>query len=297
MKYKVVGAGKKLPDLSHPAKGVAKYLVVVFQDVRDYHSMEAGPRAVLDSHCRHFKVGILAFVPAGRDKMTEEEVMDNVGTNRSSSIRATSHLTLTSAVTSDHALLRILKQNLTITSPRPAASWVRLGCAGPGCVPVISAGFSDGSRGPVVVEDPGHGDGVLKVLVGGGHVLHFWFMKLVVLDALHHLSRGEVSLPLTRYLMVDIDDIFVGVARLATSDVSALVDSQVRALVNKSSCHSCHVVPLKTHLIHLKRDENEDELLVRVPKAEVNLSDSSDMAFLSNWNKNTAHSSRQIIDN
>ena len=233
MKYKVVGAGKKLPDLSHPAKGVAKYLVVVFQDVRDYHSMEAGPRAVLDTHCRHFNVGILAFVPAGRDKMTNEwidnEWIDNVGTNRSSSIRATSHLTLTSAVTSDHALLRILKQNLTIPSPRPAASWVRLECAGPGCVPVISAGFSDGSRGPVVVEDPGHGDGVLKVLVGGGHVLHFWFLKLAVLDALHHLSRGEVSLPLTRYLMVDIDDIFVGVARLLTSDVSALVDSQVCA--------------------------------------------------------------------
>ena len=235
MKYKVVGAGKKLPDLSHPAKGVAKYLVVVFQDVRDYHSMEAGPRAVLDTHCRHFKVGILAFVPAGRDKMTNEWI-DNVGTNRSSSIRATSHLTLTSAVTSDHALLRILKQNLTIPSPRPAASWVRLGCAGPGCVPVISAGFSDGSRGPVVVEDPGHGDGVLKVLVGGGHVLHFWFLKLAVLDALHHLSRGEVSLPLTRYLMVDIDDIFVGVARLLTSDVSALVDSQVCATFITSSC-------------------------------------------------------------
>jgi hypothetical protein len=37
-----------------------------------------------------------------------------------------------------------------------------------------------------------------------------------------------VFIPLTRYVLIDIDDIFVGSARLTQKDVTALVESQQR---------------------------------------------------------------------
>jgi hypothetical protein len=37
-----------------------------------------------------------------------------------------------------------------------------------------------------------------------------------------------VFIPLTRYVLIDVDDIFVGSARLTREDVTALVESQQR---------------------------------------------------------------------
>jgi len=65
------------------------------------------------------------------------------------------------------------------------------------------------------------------VVIGAGAAAQQqWFIKLVLLDAVDSLSKGIISLPLTRYLLVDIDDIFVGTSRLLPSDVSALVSGQ-----------------------------------------------------------------------
>ena len=69
-------------------------------------------------------------------------------------------------------------------------------------------------------------DHIKKIVIGATNAMHQWYIKIVFLDALQYLSSAEVSLPLTRYLLVDIDDIFVGSARLAKSDVTALVESQ-----------------------------------------------------------------------
>ena len=43
----------------------------------------------------------------------------------------------------------------------------------------------------------------------GGNVNH-WINRLLFLDALSWVSRGRIAVPLTRYIMVDIDDLFVG---------------------------------------------------------------------------------------
>jgi len=46
------------------------------------------------------------------------------------------------------------------------------------------------------------------VLFGGG--LKFWLHRVLLLDSLSYLSRGRLSLPLKRHILIDIDDIFVG---------------------------------------------------------------------------------------
>ena len=185
--------------------------------------MEAQKRESLDKYCKQFKVGILAFVPSGVDKVTDVDVSDKAN-NQSSVFTVTSQLTLLEAATMNHEMLRMIKQNISFREARSYANWLKFRCLSTRCSPVLSGVFSDGSEGPIVIEDKD--SDIAKILIGGSHVLHFWFMKLVFIDALHFLTRGEVSFPLTRYVLVDIDDIFVGAARLVPSDVHAMVKSQ-----------------------------------------------------------------------
>ena len=52
--------------------------------------------------------------------------------------------------------------------------------------------------------------------------------KLLFLDSLSWLSRGRIAISLVRYILVDIDDVFVGKNRMLPEDVLALVQSQER---------------------------------------------------------------------
>ena len=104
------------------------------------------------------------------------------------------------------------------------------GHLGEGVDPLISAVVEGGQEEAVAVLDSGQEDGVRKVVIGGRsqEALRLWFVRLLVLDCLDHLSSGRIQLPLTRYLMVDIDDIFTGTARLLQEDVQAMLGSQAR---------------------------------------------------------------------
>lgn len=59
-----------------------------------------------------------------------------------------------------------------------------------------------------VVQDLGLHDGIQRVLFGNN--LNFWLHKLVFVDAVAFLTGKRLALPLDRYILVDIDDIFVG---------------------------------------------------------------------------------------
>uniref|UniRef100_A0A2I3G5F2 Bifunctional heparan sulfate N-deacetylase/N-sulfotransferase 1 n=1 Tax=Nomascus leucogenys TaxID=61853 RepID=A0A2I3G5F2_NOMLE len=77
-----------------------------------------------------------------------------------------------------------------------------------------------------VVQDLGLHDGIQRVLFGNN--LNFWLHKLVFVDAVAFLTGKRLSLPLDRYILVDIDDIFVGKegTRMKVEDVKALFDTQ-----------------------------------------------------------------------
>lgn len=62
---------------------------------------------------------------------------------------------------------------------------------------------------PVVVSDKGKVDGVKKVFIGGP--ITFWLMKLLLLDVIRDLTSHHPVLRFgrERWVMVDIDDIFV----------------------------------------------------------------------------------------
>lgn len=73
------------------------------------------------------------------------------------------------------------------------------------------------------MQDKGAIDGIQRVVFGGG--LEFWLHRLLFLDAISYLSMGRLSVSLDRYMLVDIDDIFVarkGI-RMTADDVTVSI--------------------------------------------------------------------------
>lgn len=64
------------------------------------------------------------------------------------------------------------------------------------------------SKFMTIIYDKGEIDGVRKVFFGG-RVDSLWQYKLLFIDALATLSQGTLGSPLTRWILVDVDDIFV----------------------------------------------------------------------------------------
>ena len=85
-------------------------------------------------------------------------------------------------------------------------------------------------RKPIVTAlvDRGKIDGIKRVLMGVG--LGVWLHRLLLLDAISFCSNDRLALPLERYLLVDVDDIFVAKSgiRMIESDVQAMIESQSR---------------------------------------------------------------------
>ena len=57
------------------------------------------------------------------------------------------------------------------------------------------------------LKDYGKVDGIRRIVMSGG--LSLWQNKLLFLDALAHCSLGAIVVPLDRFILVDVDDIFV----------------------------------------------------------------------------------------
>ena len=155
------------------------------------------------------------------------EAIEDSSTNGSAPFLVTAEPAVEAVWSRDHAMLRILRSNTSLVEQRlEHQQWVTLHQLGEGVEPVLTAVLAGGTEANIAVVDTGERDRIVKVVLAGDSVLQHWFMKLVFLDALHYLTRGEISYPLTRAVLVDIDDIFVGQARLVPSDVAALVESQ-----------------------------------------------------------------------
>uniref|UniRef100_S4RCH2 Uncharacterized protein n=1 Tax=Petromyzon marinus TaxID=7757 RepID=S4RCH2_PETMA len=211
--------------------GAGRFAAVVFENVHRYAAMDAWNRELLDRYCLEFAVGIVAFLRVSDGRLLAPLVATH---------------SLVFAVLSRPASLH-LSLSLFINFPSP------LGDPG-GCVhqtvPYIRDLtlfiMSSDARTPDGASEDGTGrhaaavygagtadDGaVRRVFFGNG--VSFWLHKLLFLDALAWCSPGPASsggaaartarrlaLPLDRYILVDVDDIFVGKegTRMTPADV------------------------------------------------------------------------------
>ncbi len=193
--------------------------------------MDPWNRDLLLKYCKMFDVGIVSLVPSG-DLPFDEEVTLKSGEPLPFTVRTGPDLRDFS-VTANATMLRVTRGGQTESGPIPhGEDWVTFMPRHVTYSSVASAKLveEDDERGgderSLVLQDHGKLDGVRKVLFGGQ--LRHWVNKLLLLDALHWVSKGKVAVPLTRYILVDIDDVFVGKHRFLPSDVEELLSSQRR---------------------------------------------------------------------
>lgn len=117
---------------------------------------------------------------------------------------------------------------------------------------------------PSVVQDLGLHDGIQRVLFGNN--LGFWLHKLVFVDAVAFLTGKRLSLSLERYILVDIDDIFVGKegTRMKVPDVkvsfSCLHVELVCLFIKK--CFSAKSKNCLTHGMHQPLLSTQESLIL-----------------------------------
>lgn len=216
MKYKMELAGKSLPYLTHSDKG--KFGVVVFESFESYLLLDKWNRQLLDKYCRDYSVGIVAFTQGTRQSYVNAQVSGfplYVHTNlalREYSLNAQSDV------------LRISRPGEVVSGELPGEDWTVFVSNHSTYKPVAYASMrhrdphpeeytpasSDGSaiRYVTVIQDRGMFDDIHRVIFGSG--FQFWLHRVLFMDALSYLSHGKFSVPLERYVLVDIDDIFVG---------------------------------------------------------------------------------------
>ncbi|CAL4073832.1 unnamed protein product, partial [Meganyctiphanes norvegica] len=225
IKYKMEVVGKSLPLLTNLSKG--KYGAVVFENFERYLLMDQWNRELLDKYLQAYGVGLIGFMPSHEETQVGAKL-------RSFPLYVHTNMVLENAsLNADNPVLRLTRAGDTVLGNLPGNHWTvftpehhtyqALELAMPS-----TDHYAKEKKEKLVtaVLDTGQYDGIQRVLFGSS--LEFWLHRLLFLDGLSYLSRGRLSLSLDRYILVDIDDIFVGPKgrRMTVSDVEALLVSQ-----------------------------------------------------------------------
>lgn len=230
VKFKVELAGKSLPLLTNLDKG--KYAAVIFENFEKYLQMNKWNRELLDKYCREYNVGIIGFMHPSEDSLVGAQVKDWPLFIHTNLALKNYHLNSASQV------LRLTKAGQVYRDALPGGDWTvfqpnhstyeSIAVAEAQSFQSFYTPEGVDTLLPTVLQDHGQYDGIQRILFGNG--FKFWLHKLLFLDSLSYLSHGKLSLPLLRYILIDVDDIFVGEkgTRMKPSDVQALLDAQRR---------------------------------------------------------------------
>ena len=124
-------------------------------------------------------------------------------------------------VTAESPVPRVIRTDRTFVGRVPGTSWTVFLSNHSTYIPVSQAVISplasldDNTATDLgdivctpVILDRGTHDGVRRILFGSG--FEFWLHRVLFLDAVSFLSHGQLSQPLDRFILVDVDDVFVG---------------------------------------------------------------------------------------
>lgn len=223
-------AGKSLPVLTNQDKG--RYGVIVFENLDKYLHMDKWNRELLDKYCQQYSVGVIGFVSPSEETMVGAQL-------RNFPLYIHTNLRLRDAsLNPASSILRLTRAGDTAWGPLPGSDWAVFQHNHSTYEPLewaqkntVDYPINEEQVLPpmaTVIQDHGKLDGIQRVFFGSG--LKFWLHRLLFLDCLSYLSHGQLSLSLSRMILVDIDDIFVGErgTRLRPDDVQALIATQQR---------------------------------------------------------------------
>ncbi|XP_006112675.2 bifunctional heparan sulfate N-deacetylase/N-sulfotransferase 3 isoform X2 [Pelodiscus sinensis] len=217
-----------LPVLIDKNKG--KYVLIVYENISKYVNMDSWNKGLLDKYCIEYGVGIIGFHKGSENNLQNVQL-------KGFPFHVHGNLGIKDCCVNPHSpLLHVTKSSKLDKGPLPGNDWTVFQINHSSYQPVIFAKIKTVENLPLpstksalhatVVHDLGLHDGIQRVLFGNN--LNFWLHKLIFIDAVSFLSGKKLTLSLDRYILVDIDDIFVGKegTRMNVNDVQALLDTQ-----------------------------------------------------------------------
>ncbi len=172
--------------------GIGRYSILLFTDYGAYASLSPSKKAVLDRYCRTYGVGAyFLYVKANASLNGGELTTGSRG-----------------AMTSPRAIAGPVLY-LTRAAYEAGAALPGWGVHFHGGKPYQSVLQTDARRtaGTSLMLDPGRFDGIRRIFNGHDFV-RYWVGDLLFLDALRWLSPAPLPLMTSRWLGIDIDDIF-----------------------------------------------------------------------------------------
>ncbi|XP_039615545.1 bifunctional heparan sulfate N-deacetylase/N-sulfotransferase 4 [Polypterus senegalus] len=217
-----------IPPLTN--KGRGRYALIIYENMLKYVNMDLWNRDLLDKYCVEYSVGIIGFHKANENSLPSVKL-------KGFPLYLHTNLGLKDCCVNPRSpLLYITKASEADRGPLPGDDWTVFQSNHSTYEPVLLAksrilesvpsALNGQSLHATVIQDLGLHDGIQRVLFG--HNLNYWLHKLILIDAISFLSGKKLSLSLERYVLVDIDDIFVGKegTRMNVNDVKALLDTQ-----------------------------------------------------------------------
>ncbi|XP_062859780.1 bifunctional heparan sulfate N-deacetylase/N-sulfotransferase 2 [Trichomycterus rosablanca] len=211
-------------------RGRGRYALVVYENLLKYVNLDSWNRQLLDKYCQDYNVGIIGFYRANENSPSNAQL-------KGFPLFLRSNLPLWDYRINPAApLLYITRPSELEPGPLPADNWTTFLSNHSTYEPVLLASPRSAELPTnsllhrvllaTVMQDLGLHDGIQRVLFGAG--LSFWLHKLLFVDAVGYLTGRRLSLSLDRFLLVDVDDIFVGKegTRMKVADVEALLHTQ-----------------------------------------------------------------------
>ncbi|NWX21114.1 NDST4 sulfotransferase, partial [Aegotheles bennettii] len=216
-----------IPPLTDNGRG--KYTIVIYENILKYVSMDSWNRELLEKYCVEYSVSIIGFHKANENSSPSTKL-------KGLPLHLYNNVALKDCVVNPQSpLLRITKAPRVEKGPLPGEDWTVFQFNHSTYQPVLVTELQTSRSASValpkalyatVIQDLGLHDGIQRVLFGNN--LTFWLHKLIFIDAISFLSGKKLTLSLDRYILVDIDDIFVGKegTRMNINDVKALLETQ-----------------------------------------------------------------------
>ncbi|EOA97674.1 Bifunctional heparan sulfate N-deacetylase/N-sulfotransferase 4, partial [Anas platyrhynchos] len=217
-----------IPPLTDNGRG--KYTIVIYENILKYVSMDSWNRELLEKYCVEYSVSIIGFHKANENSSPSTKL-------KGLPLHLYNNIALKDCVVNPQSpLLRITKTPRVEKGPLPGEDWTVFQFNHSTYQPVLLTELQTSRPPPMalpkaalyatVIQDLGLHDGIQRVLFGNN--LTFWLHKLIFIDAISFLSGKKLTLSLDRYILVDIDDIFVGKegTRMNVNDVKALLETQ-----------------------------------------------------------------------
>lgn len=216
-----------MPTLTEHNRG--RYTLIIYENMLKYVNLDVWNRDLLDKYCAEYGVGIVGFFKATENTPLSAQL-------KGFPLFLHSRLELRDyRINPSAPLLYITKPNQVEQGSLPGDDWTIFQSNHSTYEPVLLASTKSSEAlsqfGPsplqtlhaTVVQDLGLHDGIQKVIFGNN--LNYWLHKLVFVDAIGYLTGRRLCLSLDRYMLVDVDDIFVGKegTRMKVSDVEVSI--------------------------------------------------------------------------